>query len=221
MALENEHTVKLMNQQLSLSTLALGAIMVGVLMPAVIYGINLRDPSPTELLISICISLFSGVVFLWVLDATSVLRFRAEWIAKSVYGAAISSVLGTSVAVYSDSFTERKFEYEGLWEIQIRNVEQNQFVADDELILHYSTSNNSYYGFSRMRAADIKNPQIANWFEVVDFQPKDSVIMVKLTSVESPDSVYQFKLKRQREGKVFKGNLVSGESLSISMTRPR
>ena len=94
-------------------------MLAGILIPSVVYSLNLKDPTPAELLIAICIALFSSVLFLWILDATSVLRFRSEWIGKSIYGAAIASIIGTSVAVYSDAFSERKYPYEGRWEISI------------------------------------------------------------------------------------------------------
>src|SRR5438046_1468148 len=83
--------------------LALQIMLVGILFPTAIYAFNLRNPTPAQLLVAICMSLFSAVIFLWILDATSVLRFRSEWVSRSVYGAAIVSVLGTSVAVYQDA----------------------------------------------------------------------------------------------------------------------
>ena len=105
--------LKIGGTQYSLPNVALLFMLMGVLMPSVIYSVNLRTPTPAELLIAICIALFSSVLFLWIMDATSVLKFRSEWISKSVYGAAIASILGTSVAVYTDVLVERKYPYEG------------------------------------------------------------------------------------------------------------
>ena len=54
-------------------TLALGAMLVAILAPTVMYSTNLRGPTPAELLIAICIAMFSGVLSLWVLDITDIL----------------------------------------------------------------------------------------------------------------------------------------------------
>src|ERR1022692_5321363 len=98
---------------LKISEMALLLMLFGILVPAAFYAFKLRDPTPPQLLVAICISLFSSVVFLWILDSTSILRFRSEWVSRSVYGAAIVSVLGTSVAVYKDAFAAKAYPYEG------------------------------------------------------------------------------------------------------------
>ena len=87
------------------------------------------------------------VVFLWILDATSILRFRAEWISRSVYGAAIVSVLGTSVGVYQDAFNEQKYPFEGRWEVKVRKAEQTTFVANHTVVLAYSRTAKVYWGY--------------------------------------------------------------------------
>ena len=71
-------------------------------LPASTHNFRLTDPSPAELLVAVSIALFASVLFLWIMDATGLLPFRAAWISKAVYGAAITSILGTSVAVYKD-----------------------------------------------------------------------------------------------------------------------
>ena len=215
-----EHEITYMNQKFKLSTIALLVIMAGVVLPAAMYSINLKDPSPSELLVAICISLFSGVVFLWVLDATSVLRFRSEWIAKSVYGAAISSVLGTSAAVYNDAFTERKYQYEGLWEVTIKNGENNKLLADHDVILHYSNSSNTYFGYSALRTKK-DNTEYYDWLEIMDFRPSDSLLTVRLKNVDGAESVYDFDVKRLREGKRFEQDGRNNSKIDIKLTRPK
>jgi len=76
------HRIKFAGVEYSIPTIAFGLMLVGILLPTAKFSLNLKEPSPAQLLIAICISLFSAVVFLWILDATSLLRFRAEWVSK-------------------------------------------------------------------------------------------------------------------------------------------
>ncbi len=98
-------------------------MLLGILVPAAFYSFNLRNPTPAQLLVAICISLFSGVVFLWILDATDIMRFRSEWVASSVYGAAIASCSWHQRRVYRDAFDSRKYPYEGAWDVVMTDKE--------------------------------------------------------------------------------------------------
>lgn len=89
--------------------MALLLMLVGILLPAASYSVRLTHPTPSDLLVAISVALFSSVLFLWILDATSLLTFRAAWMSKAIYGAAIVSVLGTSVGVYKDYFQGSKY----------------------------------------------------------------------------------------------------------------
>ena len=51
--------LKIGSTQYSLPNVALLFMLIGVLMPSVIYSTNLRTPTPAELLVTICIALFS------------------------------------------------------------------------------------------------------------------------------------------------------------------
>ena len=84
--------------------MALLLMLAGILLPTALYSFRLQSPSAPELLVAVSVALFASVLFLWILDATDIMPFRAPWISKSVYGAAIVSILGTSVAVYKDYF---------------------------------------------------------------------------------------------------------------------
>src|SRR5258708_1191620 len=95
---EGMHSLVRLGQQLP--RLALMAVVVAVLVPAVNYSVHLTDPTPAQLLVAICIGVFSSVLCLWILDAVNVLRFRSEWVARSIWTAAIVSVLGTGVGVF-------------------------------------------------------------------------------------------------------------------------
>ena len=107
--------IKIGQQTFSIPSIALSLMLAAILVPSVNYSMNLYNPSAAELLVAISISLFSSVLFLWILDATSILKFRSEWISKSIYGAAIVSVIGTSVGVYKDYFDQNKYPYSGKW----------------------------------------------------------------------------------------------------------
>lgn len=59
------------------------------------------------------IGCFLGVMVLWILDVTDMLLFRSAWVGRSIWLAAIASILGTSVGVYKDAFTEYARPFEG------------------------------------------------------------------------------------------------------------
>jgi hypothetical protein len=147
MAEDNDHIIGFGPFRMPLVSLSLALMLGGIVVPTFLYSTQLREPTPAKLLVAICISLFSGVVFLWILDATAILRFRAEWIGKSVYGAAIVSVLGTSVAVYKNAFSERQYQYEGEWHIIIKplNMQTESLIADHKIVLIYSQSADTYW----------------------------------------------------------------------------
>src|SRR5436309_1899649 len=96
-------TIKFAGQKVTITTIAFFLMLGGILLPTAKYAFALREPTPAQLLVAVCMAMFSAVLFLWILDATEILPFRAAWVSKSVYGAAIVSVLGTSVAVYRDA----------------------------------------------------------------------------------------------------------------------
>src|SRR5262245_15629818 len=119
---------------------AFSLMLAGILMPTALYSFRLAQASPTpaDLLVAVCIALFSGVLFLWIMDATNILQFRAAWISKSVYSAAIVSVLGTSVGVYKDYFNVRKYPYEGAWQVTLTSTENSMHPTEFPVVLAYS-----------------------------------------------------------------------------------
>ena len=139
----------------TIPSLSLALMVAGILLPAVLYSVNLKTPTPSSLLVAICVSLFASVVYLWILDATGILQFRKEWMSKSIYGAAIVSVLGSSVAVYKDFFASEKYPINGKWEISIIDETINKSLSENKLLIGYSKISNVYYGYS-----DVKNNQV-------------------------------------------------------------
>jgi hypothetical protein len=211
--------VKIGNTQYSLPNVALLFMLAGILIPSVVYSLNLKDPTPAELLIAICIALFSSVLFLWILDATSVLRFRSEWIGKSIYGAAIASIIGTSVAVYSDAFSERKYPYEGRWEISISSKESGSYIAKHIAAIVYSQTAETYWGYSDFRPKGEIRDEESLWLNIEDFSPKNGKIKFEMINTANIRSLHELKIKPERHGKMFKG--VEQEKLLFVMCRTK
>jgi hypothetical protein len=84
--------IRFAGQTYTITGLAFLLMLAGILLPTVKYAYYLREPSPAQLLVAVCMALFSAVLYLWILDATSILPFRSPWVSSSVYGAAIVSV---------------------------------------------------------------------------------------------------------------------------------
>jgi hypothetical protein len=197
-------------------SLALTLMLAGVVLPSVFYSYRLIDPTPSELLVAICIALFSSIVFLWILDAVSILRFRSEWVSRSIYGAAIASVLGTSVAVYKDAFTTRKYSYEGGWQLQITPQTQ---AADVSLpiLLMFSEQSDVYWGYSEFHPS--KDPEGTVWVQVTAFAPKGvkANVSIRLISSSGREKIVSAEdLKSEHKGKLFYGLLNDGSKIRLS-----
>jgi hypothetical protein len=177
-------TIKVAGQKVTITTIALFLMIGGVLLPTAKYAFDLREPTPAQLLVAVCMAMFSAVLFLWILDSTSILRFRSVWVGRSVYGAAIVSILGTSVAVYRDSFAESKYPYEGLWEMTLwQAIDSGETTSKHRVLLSYSSSAETYWGFSDAQPSPIVNatePKELQWIEITDFNPVEKRIVVDL-----------------------------------------
>jgi hypothetical protein len=211
-------------QHFSLPGLALIVIAVGILFPSVAYSLRLTDPTPSQLVVAICIALFSASVFLWILDATSVLRFRADWISKAVYSAAIASVLSTSALVYKNAFG-RQYPYEGAWELTIGSkadsLGRQRYVSVKPVILAYSESSERYAGYSNYNpgtADDLKNPTSVAWIEVESFTPNDGKLRMLLMSYDNSVAWVEGTVKLLRHGALLEG---SGASDTLRLERPK
>lgn len=202
--------------------MALTLMVAALLIPAAQYAIRLDDPTPAQLLVAICISLFSSVVCLWVLDAVSILRFRSEWVSRSIYGAAIASVLGTSVGVYQGAFAERKFPYEGAWILRVHSVADDTFVADHTVVLIHSDSTGTYWGYSETSLDDTEENKKAIAAEVVEFAPESGDIAVRLLLFDGNEIAVEQQLSSEKKEKryVTKTNETT-EKYKITLTRPR
>jgi len=197
--------------------IALQVMVVGILIPPSLYAFNLKNPTPAQLLIAVCMSLFSAVVFLWILDSTSILRFRSEWVSRSVYGAAIASVLGTSVAVYHDAFTELKYPLQGAWDLTIINSSNSQVVADSSVALAYSESSASYWGYSNVEMTPARAAGQALWLHVIHFRPSTRQISIRLVFPDGSSRIIDEILVSDGQQRVFGS---TAGPLKISLSRP-
>lgn len=200
------HRIEFRGMKYSIPTIAIIMMLVGILLPSVMYSFNLSEPTPSQLLIAISISLFSSVIFLWILDATDILRFRAEWVSKSIYGAAIVSVLSTSVAVYKDAFTERKYIYEGRWEISVMNPGAKEYLSHHSIVLSYSENADTYWGYSNYDIHKKGKEKESVWVNVLDFDPKKNLIRLRIILGDGNDLVIKSELKGSRGGKLFESS---------------
>lgn len=162
----------------SIPTLALFMMIAGILLPVVFYSYHLNNPTPSGLLVAICVALFASVIYLWILDATGILVFRKEWISKSIYGAAIASVLGTSVAVYKDYFDDDKYPLRGKWNVTIID-KRNKQLSENELLIGYSKYSSVYYGFSNFVSHSVDTGFIS-YLEIKQLSLEDNYIILQL-----------------------------------------
>jgi hypothetical protein len=214
---ERPHLGRLSRSLPNLTGIALLLMLASVLLPSAYYSYHLKDPTAAQLLIAICIGLFSSLLFLWIMDAVSILRFRAEWVSKSVYGAAIVSILGTSVGVYQQAFSENKYPYEGRWNLSLINGDEIVRVLDLDIVLVYSDRSDSYWGYSDYKPAMTSQKDAAVWATLNDFGPKDGSMV--LTWIDGNGSQHSLivKVEAKRQGKLFEGT--NGQT-TIRLSRP-
>lgn len=184
---KNLEKIKIGTQSLTLPTIAIVAMLGAVLLPSVVYSINLNEPTPSELLIAICIGVFSSVLSLWILNITSIINFKEKWLSKSIWTTVIVSILGSSVGVYKESFSERTYKLEGRWELSIWNNNGEQLVLDKDLILLYSKNSEVYWGYSEYSHIIDEESKIDNitWVNIKYIDIDNSLIELELLNKES------------------------------------
>jgi hypothetical protein len=200
--------------------LALMAVVLAVLMPAAKYSIGLHDPTPAQLLVAICIGVFSSTVCLWILDSVSIVKFRTEWVARSIWGAAIVSILGTGVGVFQGAFTERKYPYEGPWSVQVYSPASKAFVVERQAVMIYSESSGSYWGYSEASLPVPPQPEKAISTEIVSFDPAKPHVTLRLLFADGKQTVLDAALVGEQKGCRFQSPK-SETDPSIVLARPR
>jgi hypothetical protein len=203
-----------------LPRLTLAAVVFAVLVPAVNYSIHLSDPTPSQLLVAICIGVFSSVVCLWILDAVSVLTFRSKWVARSIWTAAIVSILGTGVGIFQGALAERKYPYEGAWVVRVYSPVNKSFVAERQAVLIYSQSTDSYWGYSETSIATPPDPNKSISVEVVAFDPKKPRVTLRLLFADGKQTILEQGLTSEQKGIRFLSG-ATGTDIAITLSRPR
>jgi hypothetical protein len=189
--------------KVNIAQLALLLMVATILLPAFTFSTHLSNPTPAQLLVAICIGIFSSVICLWILDAVSVIQFRSEWVSKSIWGAAIISILGTGVGVFQGGFSERKYQFEGAWEFRALPKDSTSLVAENTVVLTHSEAANIYWGYSNVIfPADPTSQAIS--VEIVDFRPEaDGAITARLIFKDAKPLLFKEHLKKDSEGKHF------------------
>jgi hypothetical protein len=189
------------NQKVTRTALLL--MLVGILLPAASYSMRLTNPTPSDLLVAISVGLFSSVLFLWILDATSLLTFRAVWMSKAIYGAAIVSVLGTSVGVYKDYFQSSKYPYDGVWHLSLKRSAEAEPI-ECSLLVAYSKNAEKYWGYSNLVivAGGEDKPKITYWFELIDYVPNERNARFRVVGSDGSDKTIEQSLNSERKTKL-------------------
>lgn len=195
-------------------------MLLGILAPTAIYSFRLTttSPSPADLLVAVSIALFASVLFLWIMDATALLPFRAAWISKAVYGAAITSILGTSVAVYKDFFYADKYPFEGAWQVMLTKTTDETHPIEFMLLLSYSQAGGRYWGYSNL-IANSTDAKTLVWIEAIDVSLEQPNAVLRLHFGDGSQQVVQLPLSVEKKGRLLKSRQPSSQ-LSLELRRP-
>ena len=214
------NNVDKISMNINIPRLALTAVVVAVLLPAAKYSMNLQDPTPTQLLVAVCIGVFSSVLCLWLLDAVSMVQFRSSAVSKSIYAAAIISILGTGAGVFQGAFAGRKWPYEGAWTLRVRSNSDDTYVVDHRVVLIHSESADVYWGYSEASFPTSKQTNHAIFAEVVEFAPEDGNLSLLILMPDHEERAVHQAMTSEAKGARFVSKDSDGK-YSTTLTRPR
>ena len=209
----------------SLAEQALLLGLIAMLFPAVNFSLSPGGPEEaTNLVVAICVALFATVTYLWILDATNVLRFREKWVSQTVYGAVITSVLGTSAAVYSSALRDNSGpQYNGAWDLRL--VQDGAVIAAHHVLLVFSKNSESYWGRSDVISGDscraaLDEPEGRFCFVYIDdFAPSGTTASAALRFRRGTDeAAFTVSFTSDRDGVSWKGE---GGGYSIDLVRSK
>ncbi|MEQ8927062.1 MAG: hypothetical protein RLO81_14680 [Fulvivirga sp.] len=176
-------------------------------------------PDLNESIAVACFLIFLLVVIIFIFDSIGVIDIKHGWITKGIWGIGISSIIGTSVAVFSTQVNAQDNEFSGLWTVRVflpqwevyepNSYQLSGFASESEqkVILYFDPFQKIYQGYS-----DLSEER--NWFElkvnIVDttytlkrkiFQylrkhPQDST---EATTLQSFDNTFEGKLTTYSE----------------------
>lgn len=201
----------------SLPQAALVVMLVSIMLPPVNYAIRQKEATPTQLITSICISLFASVLFLWILDATGIAKFRSAWISRSVYSVAVFSVLAATVGIYKDGFATHLHPLDGIWSMSAWTGD-NERVADNlEVILYFKQSRDGYSGYSAYVASGQDQEDRINHFRIERLSPEDGIVFATAYRGTRSVPVHSDGLKLSRNKASFE--FISGTAGTLGATR--
>lgn len=189
-------------------------IVFAVLFPAMRYSVGLSAPQPAELIVAICIAVFSSLLCLWLLDVTGVFPFRSVWVSRAVYGAAVLSILGTSAGVYQGAFSDRKYPLEGDWTVRVAD-QSGKVLAKRTVVLIHSERADTYWGYSDYDPKDAG----ANWLEVASLSTETGSTTIKMVSNGTTSEVTA-KIKAATSRRIIDPAAV-GDEVQVTFLRQR
>ena len=182
--------------------MALTMMMVAILLPAVNYSMRLGDPTPQQLIVAICIGIFSSVFCLWILDSVGVVTFRSPALRGTIYTAGVGAIIAAGVAGFRGGLSDRAYPYEGVWNIRVHSVADNSFVVDHSAVLIYSRSASAYWGYSETLKPE-QGPSQAAALELVEFLPDTPSIALRLYFRDAENISIKQSLVEKQDGKRF------------------
>jgi hypothetical protein len=150
---------------------ALILMLLGIMAPPVMYALNLSTATPTQLITSICMSLFGSVLFLWILDATSILKFRSKWVSRSVYSIGVASIISATIGIYKDAFSKHLHPFDGAWQMTCWSGTGERLAEDQPVILYSNNGGKTYFGYSGCRLGKLVPTNSIRHFRVERFDP--------------------------------------------------
>jgi hypothetical protein len=216
---QGDRIVKVGNQEIALGGFALLLMLAAIIVPPVMYSVNLRNPTPAELLVAISIGMFASTLYLWVLDATNTLPFRSAWVSRGVYSAAIVSILGTSVGVYKDAFVP-PYPYQGEWLLSIRENGET-LAAQRPVALSFSRQTGTYWGYGDSPSGFLRDKP-DSWLKVVSFDPRSKRLELQVRFSDAKERhILIDNLREDRANVAFSADkeMPTGNPISVQMAR--
>jgi hypothetical protein len=111
---------------------------------------------------------------------------------------AIASILGISVGVYKDAFSESKYPFEGKWDLIVYDSNFSKELVNRKIALVYSRQSENYRGYSDYDPKAEKGS--AMWASVDDLSVSEGTVTVTWFTTDGQKQNQVWEIDRERKG---------------------
>lgn len=109
--------------------------------------------------------------------------------------------------------------YEGKWEARIIENDKSYFLSEVPVVLSYSNSADTYWGYSKVIISPQQKDQIPISIEIVDLMVDRSKITYKLKYLNGNEDIHESSIEIGKKGKNIYSKELDGYSFTLSRSK--